>query len=110
MPELPDIVVYLDALRPRVLGQTLEAVRIGSPFVVRSVDPPIQAAAGRRVTRLSRLGKRVVSALESDLRLVVHLMIAGRLRWERRGAAVPGRVGPAGVHLPHGTLPPPGAG
>src|SRR2546426_11452933 len=104
MPELPDIVVYLDALRPRVLGQTLEAVRIGSPFVVRSVDPPIQAAVGRRVTGLSRLGKRIVIALESDLRLVIHLMIAGRLRWKRRGAAVPGRIGLAAFDFPDGTL------
>jgi len=104
MPELPDIVVYLDALRPRVLGQTLEAVRIGSPFVVRSVDPPIQAAAGRRVTGLSRLGKRIVIALESDLHLVIHLMIAGRLRWKRRGAAIPGRIGLAAFDFPDGTL------
>jgi len=104
MPELPDIVVYLDALRPRVLGQTLEAVRIGSPFVVRSVDPPIQAAVGRRVTGLSRLGKRIVIALESDLRLVIHLMIAGRLRWKRRGAAIPGRIGLAAFDFPHGML------
>src|SRR3989475_12202839 len=104
MPELPDIVVYLDALRPRVLGQTLEAVRIGSPFVVRSVDPPIQAAGGRGVTGLSRLGKRIVIALESDLRLGIHLMIAGRLRWERRGAAIPGRIGLAAFDFPDGTL------
>jgi len=104
MPELPDIVVYLDALRPRVLGQTLEAVRIGSPFVVRSVDPPIQAAGGRGVTGLSRLGKRIVIALESDLRLVIHLMIAGRLRWKRRGAVIPGRIGLAAFDFPDGTL------
>src|SRR6266566_532368 len=97
MPELPDIVVYLDALRPRILGQTLEAVRIGSPFVVRTVDPPIGAAAGRRVVGLSRLGKRIVIALEPDLHLVMHLMIAGRLRWKRARAAIPGRRGLAAL-------------
>src|SRR5256885_15262673 len=78
MPELPDIVVYVDALRRRILGQALEAVRIGSPFVVRSVHPPIGTAAGRRVSGLSRLGKRIVIALEPDVYLVIHLMIAGR--------------------------------
>jgi formamidopyrimidine-DNA glycosylase len=104
MPELPDVVVYLDALRPRILGQPLEAVRIGSPFVVRSVDPPIAAAAGRRVVGLRRLGKRIVIGLEPDLFLVIHLMIAGRLRWKRRGAAIPGRIGLAAFDFPSGTL------
>ena len=104
MPELPDIVVYLDALRPRILGQTLEAVRIGSLFVVRTVDPPIGAAAGRRVVGLSRLGKRIVIALEPDLHLVMHLMIAGRLRWKRARAAIPGRLGLAALDFPVGTL------
>lgn len=92
MPELPDVVVYLDALRPRILGQRLEAVRIGSPFVLRSVDPPITAAAGRRVAGLRRLGKRIVIGLEPDLYLIIHLMIAGRLRWKRHGAPIPGPV------------------
>ncbi len=104
MPELPDIVVYLDALRPRILGQTLEAVRIGSPFVVRTVDPPLAAAAGRQVVGLGRLGKRIVMALEPDLHLVIHLMIAGRLRWKRRGAPILGRVGLAALDFPTGTL------
>src|SRR5689334_1935499 len=104
MPELPDIVVYLDALRPRILGHTLETVRIASPFVVRSVDPPIGAAAGRRVTGLARLGKRIVIALDPDLHLVIHLMIAGRLRWKARGAAIPGRIGLAAFDFDTGTL------
>jgi formamidopyrimidine-DNA glycosylase len=104
MPELPDVVVYLDALRPRILGQPLEAVRLGSPFVVRSVEPPIAVAAGRKVVGLRRLGKRIVIALEPDVYLVIHLMIAGRLRWKRRGAAIPGRIGLAAFDFPSGTL------
>ena len=104
MPELPDIVIYIDALRPRIVGQVLEAVRIGTPFVVRSVDPPIGAAAGRRVTGLDRLGKRIVITLEPDWYLVIHLMIAGRLRWKRRGAGLPGRIGLAALDFPSGTL------
>jgi formamidopyrimidine-DNA glycosylase len=108
MPELPDIVVYLDALRPRILGRTLEAVRLASPFLVRSVEPPITAAAGRRVVDLRRMGKRIVIGLSSppssELFLVLHLMIAGRLRWRARGAAIPGRVGLAAFDFPEGTL------
>ena len=108
MPELPDIVVYLDALRPRILGRTLEAVRLASPFLVRSVEPPITAAAGRRVVDLRRIGKRIVIGLSSppssELFLVLHLMIAGRLRWRARGAAIPGRVGLAAFDFPEGTL------
>jgi formamidopyrimidine-DNA glycosylase len=104
MPELPDVVVYLDALRPRILGQRLDAVRLGSPFVVRSVEPPIAASGGRTVTGLRRLGKRIVIGLEPDLYLVIHLMIAGRLRWKRRGAPIPGRIGLAGFDFPNGTL------
>lgn len=104
MPELPDIVVYVDALRSRIVGQSLEAVRVGSPFVVRSVDPPLTAAAGRTVTGLRRLGKRIVIGLEPDYYLVIHLMIAGRLRWKRRGAPIPGRVGLAAFDFPNGTL------
>jgi formamidopyrimidine-DNA glycosylase len=104
MPELPDVVVYLDALRPRILGQRLEALRVGSPFVVRSVDPPIAAAAGRAVTGLRRLGKRIVIGLEPDFYLVIHLMIAGRLRWKRCGASIPGRVGLAAFDFPNGTV------
>ena len=85
MPELPDITVYLDALAPRVLGHVLERVRLVSPFVLRSVDPPLEACHGARVAALRRLGKRIVIALDGELFIVVHLMIAGRLQW-RAGA------------------------
>lgn len=81
MPELPDVQAYLEALEPRVLGRQLVAVRLKSPFLVRSVAPPLSAVVGRRVVGLRRLGKRVVFAFEGDLFLVLHLMIAGRLRW-----------------------------
>jgi len=104
MPELPDIVVYLEALERRILGQPLERVRIVSPFVLRSVDPPIAAAEGRRVVGLRRLGKRIVWVLEDDLFLVVHLMIAGRLRWKPAGTKPPGRIGLAAFDFPSGTL------
>ena len=104
MPELPDVTVYVEALAARILGRPLEQVRIGSPFVLRSVDPPITEAAGRRVSGVRRLGKRVVLALESDLFLVMHLMIAGRLRWRPRGAAVPRGRGLAALDFPAGTV------
>jgi formamidopyrimidine-DNA glycosylase len=104
MPELPDIVVYLEALERRIVGQPLERVRIVSPFVLRSVDPPIAAAEGRRVVGLRRLGKRIVWVLEDDLFLVVHLMIAGRLRWKPAGTKPPGRIGLAAFDFPSGTL------
>ena len=90
MPELPDITVYLDALATRVLGRTLERVDVASPFVLRSVEPPLASCHGRRVTALRRIGKRIVVALDGDLFLVIHLMIAGRLQWHA-GAAGPGR-------------------
>ena len=104
MPELPDVVVYLEALERRIVGQPLEAVRVQSPFVLRTVEPPLATAFGRRVMSLSRLGKRLVWALEGDLFLVIHLMIAGRLRWRPRGAKPPGRVGLAAFDFPNGTL------
>ncbi len=103
MPELPDIVVYLEALAPRVLHQPLERVRIGSPFLVRTPAPPVSDAAGRRVVELRRLGKRIVFAMEGGLFLVLHLMIAGRLRWRDRGAALPGKAGLAAFDFPTGT-------
>ncbi len=104
MPELPDVTVYLECLAPRVLGQTLARVRLSSPFVLRSVDPPISAAAGKTVRELRRLGKRIVFALDDDLFLVVHLMIAGRFRWRERGAKVPGKLGLAAFDFAGGTL------
>ena len=104
MPELPDIEVYLRALEPRVVGQPLERIRLKSPFLLRSVTPPLTEAEGRAVTGLRRLGKRVVFELEGDLFLVLHLMIAGRLRWRKRGAKPPGRMGLAAFDFPVGTL------
>jgi len=104
MPELPDITIYIEALERRVLGQQLTKVRLASPFVVRSFDPPISAAEGRKVVGLRRLGKRIVFALEADLFLVVHLMIAGRLRWLEAGAKIPGKLGLAAFDFPTGTL------
>jgi formamidopyrimidine-DNA glycosylase len=104
VPELPDIEVYIDCLRPRVAGRTLERVRLKSPFLLRSVDPPLDAAAGRKVTGLRRLGKRIVLDLEDDLFLVLHLMIAGRLRWRDPGAKIPGKLGLAAFDFPDGTL------
>ncbi|HEY8104770.1 MAG TPA: DNA-formamidopyrimidine glycosylase family protein [Gemmatimonadales bacterium] len=104
MPELPDVVVYLEALERRIVGRPLERVRITSPFVLRSVDPPITEVEGRRVVGLRRMGKRIVWALEGGLFLVIHLMIAGRLRWRPRGAKPPGRMGLAAFDFPDGTL------
>ena len=104
MPELPDIVVYLEALERRILGQPLEGVRLASPFVLRSVDPPTEAVTGRRVTGLRRLGKRLVWELEDEHFVVLHLMIAGRLRWAARGARPPGRIGLAAFDFPAGSV------
>lgn len=104
MPELPDIEAYLHALRSRVIGQPLESVRLGSPFLLRSVDPPLAVVHGRAVTGLRRLGKRLVFALDGDLFLVLHLMIAGRLRWKPRGTAIAGRMGLAAFDFPGGSL------
>ena len=91
MPELPDILAYIAALEPRVVGKRLEAVRLGSPFLLRSISPPLSKIEGRRVVGLSRMGKRIVFALEGDLYLVLHLMVAGRLHWKKPGAKVGGR-------------------
>jgi formamidopyrimidine-DNA glycosylase len=104
MPELPDITVYIEALEARVLGQTLEHVRIAKPFLLRSVDPPIAEALGKRVNRVLRMGKRIVLALDDDLFLVIHLMIAGRLRWLPAGGKVPGKIGLAAFDFTNGTL------
>lgn len=105
MPELPDILAYLEALGPRVVGRTLEGVRIASPFVLRSYDPPLSEAGGERVVGLRRLGKRVILALEGDLFVVVHLMIAGRFRWKDEARAkIPGKLGLAAFDLEGGTL------
>ena len=104
MPELPDVLLYLHALEPRVVGETLEKVRLASPFLLRSVDPPIREAENRKVLGLRRLGKRIVFELEGDLFLVFHLMIAGRFRWRPPRARVPGKLGLAAFDLSSGTL------
>jgi len=104
MPELPDITVYIEALASRVVDQPLQRMRIAKPFLLRSVDPPISAAEGKRVTGLRRMGKRIVLELEDDLFLVIHLMIAGRLRWLPAGGKVPGKIGLAAFDFPNGTL------
>ena len=88
MPELPDIVLYIEALEKRILGETLEAVRIVSPFLLRTATPPVSSAAGKKVLRLRRIGKRICIGLENNLWLVLHLMIAGRLHWRQRGAEI----------------------
>jgi formamidopyrimidine-DNA glycosylase len=104
MPELPDIALYLHALAPRVIGQTLVRMRLASPFLLRSVEPPLARVEGRQVVELRRLGKRIILALEEDLFLVLHLMIAGRLRWKSVGAPIPGRLGLAALDFTSGTL------
>ena len=104
MPELPDVAVYLECLEPRILAQPLERVRLRSPFFLRSVEPPVAAAEGRRVTRLRRLGKRLVIGLEEELYLVLHLMIAGRLHWRPPRGRIPGKLGIAALDFPTGTL------
>ena len=104
MPELPDVEVYVACLAPRIVGQRIERIRLLRPFVLRSVAPPLDAAGGRTVESVARLGKRVVIGLAGDLFLVLHLMIAGRLRWRERGAAIPRKLGLAAFDFSSGTL------
>ncbi|HEY8039773.1 MAG TPA: DNA-formamidopyrimidine glycosylase family protein [Polyangiaceae bacterium] len=104
MPELPDVELYVAHLRRRLVGEPLERARVASPFLVRSFDPPLRDAEGKRVLGVHRMGKRVVLDLEGDLHLVLHLMIAGRLRWREHGAKIPGKVGLAAFDFPGGTL------
>jgi len=104
VPELPDILLYLRALEPRIVGQRVVRVRLANAFLLRSVDPPLSALEGRRVVGLRRLGKRVVVEAEGELFLVFHLMIAGRFRWKPSGAAIPGKVGLLAVDFENGTL------
>lgn len=104
MPELPDVTVYVEALQRKVSGHVLERVRVASPFLLRSVQPPLQHMEDRRLTGVSRLGKRIVLGFEGDLFLVLHLMIAGRLRWRERGAPLPSRVGLAAFDFDNGTV------
>jgi formamidopyrimidine-DNA glycosylase len=104
MPELPDVTIYIETIGAHIVGQPLERIRFASPFVLRSVDPPPTALEGRRVVGLRRLGKRIVFAFEEELYAVVHLMVAGRFRWEKHGAKPPGRLGLAAFDFPTGTL------
>jgi formamidopyrimidine-DNA glycosylase len=104
MPELPDITVYIEALERRILGRPLAGVRLGSPFVLRSVEPPLATFGGRTVRRLSRLGKRIVMAFDEELFLVIHLMIAGRLHWRAAGAPLVRKIGLAAFDFADGTL------
>lgn len=104
MPELPDIVVYLDALAPRILGLRLERARVTSPFLLRTADPPLASVQGTTVTGLRRLGKRIVWEMEDQVFLVFHLMIAGRFKWRKRGAKPPGKIGLASFDFPDGTM------
>jgi formamidopyrimidine-DNA glycosylase len=104
VPELPDLTVYLEALAPRIGGRVLERIRIASPSLLRSVDPPVAEAAGREVVALRRVGKRIAIGLSGDLFLVIHLMIAGRLRWRPRGAKPARRTGLAAFDFDDGTL------
>jgi formamidopyrimidine-DNA glycosylase len=104
MPELPDITLYLAQLTPRIVGQSLDGIVIRSPFVLRSVDPPLAAVEGKRVAGLRRLGKRIVVELEDELFIVIHLMIAGRFRWKPPGAKVGGKLVLASFEFPNGSL------
>ena len=104
MPELPDVEVYIEALERRIRGQPLQAVRLASPFLLRTALPPIAAVQGKRVREVRRLGKRIALGLEDELWLVLHLMIAGRLHWKEPGARLAGRHALAAFDFPHGTL------
>ena len=104
MPELPDIALYLHALTARVVGARLERLRIASPFLLRTADPPVADLSGRTVHDVRRLGKRIVLALEEELFIVLHLRIAGRLHWKPLGVPIPRRAGLAAFDFPHGTL------
>jgi formamidopyrimidine-DNA glycosylase len=104
MPELPDITAYLEALGPRITGHRLDHLRLGNPFVVRTIEPAPAELEGRSVLGLRRLGKRIVLGFDGELFLVLHLMIAGRLKWKERGAAIPGKVGLSAFDFDNGTL------
>lgn len=104
MPELPDITVYCEAVARRAVGRRLAAVRLGSPFLLRSTAPPLSDCHGREVREVRRIGKRVVIGLEGELFLVIHLMLAGRLRWRKAGASLGGKGGLAAFDLPEGTI------
>src|SRR5881628_1293291 len=104
MPELPDIAAYISALEARIVGQALTQVRLGSPFLLRTVQPSLEETYGRVVQRLRRIGKRIAIGVEGDLWLVLHLMIAGRLHWKQAGANLAGRRSLAAFDFPNGSL------
>lgn len=104
MPELPDIVAYIDALESRIVGQPIEQIRLASPFLLRTVEPKIADVEGRVVDELRRIGKRIAIGVEGDLWMVLHLMIAGRLHWRDRGAKIGGRQNLAAFDFPNGSL------
>jgi len=104
MPELPDVTVYVEALRERLLGQPLTRLRLASPFILRTVEPAPSQLEGKRIREVRRVGKRIVIATEDDLFIVIHLMIAGRLRWLPSGAKIPAKLGLAAFDFPNGTL------
>jgi formamidopyrimidine-DNA glycosylase len=104
MPELPDVTVYVELIAAKTIGRKIERVRIASPFVVRSVDPPVRDVEGKMVREIRRIGKRIAIGLDDDLWIVIHLMIAGRFRWLKPGAKIPGRLGLAAFDFENGTL------
>jgi formamidopyrimidine-DNA glycosylase len=104
VPELPDVAVYIEALQSRLLGKPLTKLRLGSPFVLRTYDPAPAEIAGKSVSGIRRVGKRIVLELEGDLFVVIHLMIAGRFKWLAAGAKIPGKLGLAAFDFPDGTL------
>jgi formamidopyrimidine-DNA glycosylase len=104
MPELPDIAAYVSALEPRILAQPIQQIRLASPFLLRTAQPPLRDVEGRIVRELRRIGKRIAIGVEGDLWLVLHLMIAGRLHWRPRGAKLAGRRSLAAFDFPHGSL------
>jgi formamidopyrimidine-DNA glycosylase len=104
MPELPDVTIYIEALQSRIVGQPLQRIRLVSPFLLRSVDPPLHLAEGKRVVGLRRIGKQIVWELEDSLFFVFHLMIAGRFHWKKPGSKPAGKIGLAAFEFPAGSL------
>ena len=104
MPELPDVLIYIEALERRIVGQTLQRVRLANPFVLRTVEPTISDVSGKKVVAVRRAGKRIMLALDGELFIVIHLMIAGRFRWLAPGAKIPGKLGLAAFDFANGSL------
>jgi formamidopyrimidine-DNA glycosylase len=104
MPELPDIVAYIDAIESRIMGRPLERVRLANPFLLRTIDPPVAELEGRTVGEIRRIGKRIAIGVDGDLWMVLHLMIAGRLHWRPKGAKLAGRQALAAFDFPDGSL------